>query len=536
MVSSKLICGSSVVLLLACGSSGAAPSGRDDGFGFGGGSSTASGGSAVVIPNTMGGGGNNGVGGRPPEVENESAYLAPVVTGKYLWSANPLSGRVALIDAETLSVKLQIAGNRPTTVLGISEGEQYGALVLNDISNDATLLRVDDQGELRRVKSFATQPDANAWSASPSAHWAIAWTDAAQKTGIGPLDLFQDITLFSLDLNRETAFRLSVGSRPSRFVFDAAEEHAYAVTEEGISVIELGAPPSVTGVIPVSNSSLAERSSADIGFAPDGSYAVVRSQNSSRIATLSLPGGVREELDLGGVVTDLDLVSDGSRAYAVLGGQAQVVEVPIPIAGREAASLRRVELTGEAIGAIALNTDASAALVYSTVTGSTRVAVLDLVRPGSTFSYRVQDLISPVTALFAAPDPRFAISFQAAPTGSKRVGAFSLLSMQAQRVPKIVGTDAAPLQVAFSPQGSSALVTVRTDSKSSFGAYLVALENQQVDFVPLQSPPLAAGVIPLAGRAYIAQAHPEGRITFVSLADSQLQTLTGFELAARIVQ
>jgi hypothetical protein len=77
---------------------------------------------------------------------------------------------------------------------------------------------------------------------------------------------------------------------------------------------------------------------------------------------------------------------------------------------------------------------------------------------------------------------------------------------------------------------------VRTDSKSSFGAYLVALENQQVDFVPLQSPPLAAGVIPLAGRAYIAQAHPEGRITFVSLADSQLQTLTGFELAARIVQ
>ena len=29
MVSSKLICGSSVVLLLACGSSGAAPSGRD---------------------------------------------------------------------------------------------------------------------------------------------------------------------------------------------------------------------------------------------------------------------------------------------------------------------------------------------------------------------------------------------------------------------------------------------------------------------------------------------------------------------------
>ncbi|MGC4091738.1 MAG: hypothetical protein QM756_28410 [Polyangiaceae bacterium] len=139
-------------------------------------------------------------------------------------------------------------------------------------------------------------------------------------------------------------------------------------------------------------------------------------------------------------------------------------------------------------------------------------------------------------ALFAAPNPRFAITFQSVPAGSKRVGAFSLLSLGAQRVPKIVGTDAAPMQVAFSPAGTSALITVSSPSLSAFGAYLVELENQQVDFVALQSPPLAAGVVPAAGRAYIAQAHPEGRITFVSLADGQLQTLTGFELAARIIQ
>jgi DNA-binding beta-propeller fold protein YncE len=348
--------------------------------------------------------------------------------------------------------------------------------------------------------------------------------------------LFQDITLFSLPLGSEASFRLSVGSRPSRFFFDAAERYLYAVTEEGISVIELGATPVVTGVVPVTTGFLAERSQADVSFAPDGSYAVVRAAAATKVATLSLPDGAREEVDLGGVVTDLDLTPDGSRAFAVIGATARVVEVPIPLAGRAPQSFRSVELTGEAIGAIALNADASAGLVYSTVTGSTRVALLD-VRPTSiALTYRVQDLVSPVTALFAAPDPRFAVTFQSAPAGSKRVGAFSLLSMQGTRVPKIVGTDAAPTQIAYARGGTTALVTVRSDSRSSFGAYVIALENQQVDFVPLQSPPLAAGVVPAAERAYIAQAHPEGRITFVSLVDGQLQTLTGCELAARIVQ
>jgi hypothetical protein len=63
---------------------------------------------------------------------------------------------------------------------------------------------------------------------------------------------------------------------------------------------------------------------------------------------------------------------------------------------------------------------------------------------------------------------------------------------------------------------------------------LIALQSQRVDFVALESPPVAAGVVPDAARAYIAQSHPEGRITFISLDTGELQSLTGFELAARI--
>src|SRR5664279_1195864 len=35
----------------------------------------------------------------PPEKELDQTFRAPVATGKLLWSANPDSGRVALIDA-----------------------------------------------------------------------------------------------------------------------------------------------------------------------------------------------------------------------------------------------------------------------------------------------------------------------------------------------------------------------------------------------------------------------------------------------------
>ena len=46
-----------------------------------------------------------------PEKEVESDYEAPVATGKFVWIANPKSGRVAYVDAATLQVKTVEAGN-----------------------------------------------------------------------------------------------------------------------------------------------------------------------------------------------------------------------------------------------------------------------------------------------------------------------------------------------------------------------------------------------------------------------------------------
>jgi hypothetical protein len=442
-----------------------------------------------------------------------------------------LSGRIALIDAATLRVRLQTAGNAPTEVIGLPQVDgRFGALVLNERSDDATLFRLGALGELEKRPRLRTHADANAWVVSPAGRWAAAWTDVRKLSKPDPLETFQDITLMALSAGTERSFDLSVGARPSAFAFDAAEEHLYVVTEEGISAIELSDAPEVVSLLAVSEEPL-DASARDVSFAPDGSYAVVRAHGTTSLGLISLPDGALTRIELGGVVTDVDLTADGGRAFAVLGVTSEVLAIPIP---PTSAPFERVELRGEAIGAIALNSDASTAVVYSTVLGATRVTLLDTRDGPSFFEYRTQDLISPVSALFPAPDPRFAVSFQTATAGSMKAGAFSLISLGAERSPKIVATDAAPSRIAFAAEEAFALIAVRSDARSSYGAYRISLGNQQADFISLASAPIAAGIIEPARRAYVAQSHPEGRITFVSLDTGGVQTLTAFELAAGI--
>jgi len=479
--------------------------------------------------------GSAGTAGRPPERELESRYLAPVVTGNYLWTANPLSGRVALIDATTLSVTLETAGNGPRQVVGLPEVEgRFGALVLNELSDDATLFRVEGDGVPVKFGPLRTHEDANTWTVSPGGRYAIAWTDSALREDLDPLQTFQDVTLLVLDPGRESAVPLSVGSRPSAVAFSADEAFAYAVTDEGMSVIALSSTPEVRDLILLDDDPFADSALRDVGFAPDATYAVVRTEGRSEVGVVALPEGTRTPVTLEGVVTDVDLSPDGEVAFAVLGNEGVVVRIPVAEAARDPSSFDRLSFGAHPIGAIALNADASAAVLYSTVFQSNRVSLVDMAVFDDPEAIRSYDLIAPVTAVFASPDPRFAVTFQGRPSGSQKAGAFSLLMLTAQRLPRIQATDAAPAQIAFSSDGAAALVTVRGQDTEAFGAYLVDLASQRTDFVALASPPDAAGVITSARRAYVAQSHPEGRITFISTEDGSVQTLTGFELAARI--
>jgi hypothetical protein len=152
----------------------------------------------------------------------------------------------------------------------------------------------------------------------------------------------------------------------------------------------------------------------------------------------------------------------------------------------------------------------------------------------SSVDTRVVDVKATVTSALTAPDGRHAIVLGNTPPGSTKLGAFALVPAQMDRTVKVVGTDAPPTLLSFAPSGDHAVLAMGGAQGQVHGAYLIELENLAETFVPLSSPPLSVGIVPGKSRAFVAQLHPEGRITFMDLASGAAHTLTGFELAAKV--
>lgn len=476
----------------------------------------------------------------PPEKELESSFQAPVATGKYVWTANPDSGRVALIDATTFDIKLAEAGFGPTYVAAVSnpsKPDDNAAIVLNVKSHDATLLRVQPDGSIQK-KTLPTHAGANRVLVSSQGSWAIAWTDASAIANPDPTDGFQDVTVLGLVPGKESSTILSVGYRPTRLAFAADEQRAFAVTEPGVSVVSLdGAGPEVSGLVEVSDNPLEDPASRDVTITPDGAYALVRHDASPDVSLVSLTDGTRTDVALSGNVTDLDLSDDGSRAVAVVRDKSEIAVLPVPGVATAPTVFDTKQIPGETIGSVSLSPGATVALLYTNATANDHLSIVDL-RAGSTYlDARTVALKAPVSAVFPAEDALHAVVLQTTAPGSSKAGAFSVVPTLDHISPKITGTDAAPNAVAIQPGSSSdhALVTVRNDAAKIFGVYLVRLANLQVDFVSLASPPLATGVVAAANKGYVAQQHPDGRITFVDFTNGSVRTLTGFELGAKVV-
>src|SRR5262249_44785248 len=131
----------------------------------------------------------------PPEQELESSFEAPVATGRFVWIANPVSGRVAYINAETLEIETVLAGNGPTYVTAL--GSDDATAVINVGSQDATLLRVVTGGDVT-AHTVKLAPNMNSWAVSPNARFAVAWTDARKVTGANATQGFQDLSIIDL--------------------------------------------------------------------------------------------------------------------------------------------------------------------------------------------------------------------------------------------------------------------------------------------------------------------------------------------------
>ncbi|HEX3852237.1 MAG TPA: hypothetical protein VHW01_14810 [Polyangiaceae bacterium] len=183
--------------------------------------------------------------------------------------------------------------------------------------------------------------------------------------------------------------------------------------------------------------------------------------------------------------------------------------------------------------------DANVAVLYANAVPSSHVTLLDTAPGAGHFGFHTVDVQGAVQSVYVSPDSGTAITLQTPPAGSNKVGLFSIVPTESVRSPKIVGTDALPTDVAFSDAAlGKALVTVHDTVSSVHGVYVIGLANLEQNFIALSSDPLpgATGIIAQAKRGFVAQKHPEGRITFIDLDTGTAQTLSGFEIAARVVQ
>lgn len=504
----------------------------------------------------------------PPEVELEEGFRAPVVSGNYIFTANPESNRVVQIDGASLEVRIVEAGHAPTFVTTLPEGVTTGgALVLNTRSHDATLVLFSEddpkaQPETVRVPVHA---GANSWTMGRTGRFAIAWSSATQGTTGNADDGHQDITIIEPSLS-PVSVRIGVGYRPTAVHISSDERRATIVSSPGLTIVELG-DEGTSGVVrefPLPPSGTEPR---DVTVTPDGRYALVRLSGESSLFALDLNTGREFRLSLPGRLTDLDLSPDGSLAVGViradqrdvaggamggaggelaLGGAANAagaaavdpeeetsvaIALPIPDGLTTPGEMRQIEIPG-LVGSVSLSEDKRRAILFSNAFESSRAFILDL----ETERPRLVDLRAPIRAVTVAPDGKHAVAVLSPPANSTKSGAFALIPLEVALPSRVEGTAAPIAQVAFSEASDYVLLTTRGASGGPSVAYLGGLPHLSVDSLNLPSPPLAAGTIGPLGKGFVSQEHPEGRVTFVDFARGDVVTLTGYELGSSVIE
>jgi len=527
----------------------------------------------------------------PPEKEEAQSYRAPVVSGRWVWTANPDTGKVAIVDAKSFSVRLADAGIGPTFLTALPTAANTSkALVINVGSKDATLLVANETGAVKALGPIPLQAKANAWTVSKTGKFALAWTDSRGLMA-DPTENFQDLSVVDLRSSQPKATRLVVGLVPSRVFIDDAEQQAYVVAKSGISVIDLAskAGPRVLREEAVSDDPLHENvSSRDVSVMPDGSYALVRHEGSPVITLVELATGALSSVTLSGPVTDLDLVSDAKSALAVVRGQASapsddaqagaggdrgespeeagaggeggafdaagaesggapngttnsptpnstLVILPIPGIFSAPTSFDSVSIA-EQFGLVNIAPQGSSALLYTNAVASSHLTILETA-PGAAFlEHRTVDVRGVVSEVYPSPDGAYAIASLNARDPASKPG-FAAIPVTSSTPVRVQTTDAPVFAVAQSAGKTPRAVVTVSDGNAIFSAYVVRMPELVIDSVKLPSRPLAGatGLVPDAGVAYIAQAHPQGRITFINLETGVPRTITGFEIAAKVI-
>jgi hypothetical protein len=550
-----------------CGDSsdeaGAPSSGGFAGMGASGGGGGQSGG-GTDNPGGDGDGDGDGEPMLPPEVEVRLDFELPQASERYVFAANPESGTVSIIDAETRHIQTLETGERPTflrTLAGTND-----AIVLNVGSDDATIIRNSDGRAT--TSNVAVVRGANAIAVAPDGEHAVVYFNASFSSAGNASGSLQDVSVMKLEEGSDTVIDMTVGFRPRDVFFNAEGSAAFVVTEDGVSVLDFAAiEESGSGFADaISLGTDIDQKTLDVSVTPDGRFALARQPGDSELRLVNLEDGAIERLDLasllpaippdpseddGGVdeeplpieVTDLDLAASGTVAAAVLRNQSTLLVLPIPGAFEDTTTIVRHVINDTVVGSAALAPDGKTALLYTTAAAVEHLTVVDLEDP--TVEPRTLALRKTVRAVAIAPDSQTALVVHEKLEGDPneagidpdlqidRSFGYSVVRIDTGSV-KLQQTQAMPGAFSVVPDGSAIFVLFRDDAAGLREVQKIDTKSFLVTPTRLGSPPISIGSVPQTDSVFVSQDHPEGRITFIDWKTGEKDTVTGFELNSRI--
>jgi hypothetical protein len=280
-------------------------------------------------------GGNNG-GSEDvfiPEETAEFRFSEPAIVDGRVYVANESLNAVAVIDSETLSIDTRLVGFEPREVVGpdasrAPTAEDARVAVLNEGSFTVSLL--DPKSE--SVTTVPVMRQANRIEMDPTGAAAIAWYDPSEAKASDPAGDLSSVTLVTGDESHSIA----VGFNVRDVFFDDAGETGLVLTDDGISVIDIGATSS-DGIAPpvatVPLDMMPDRAEdLETLVTPDAAFAITRSSTFSAAVLLDIEADERHVLELPELPTDIDLIeaSSGFELLMMLRQRGQALRMSIP--------------------------------------------------------------------------------------------------------------------------------------------------------------------------------------------------------------
>jgi len=477
-----------------------------------------------------------------PEDERTLNLPEPAAVGRFVFIANESNDTVAKVDSVTLAVTPISVGVAPRIVRANSETNVVA--VLNAGSSSVSLIWPSAGRD--EVLTLGVSQGANRLELDPTGRYGVAYYDNRHARRGDTIGSFQQVSV--IDVEGREEFTVSVGLNVRQVIFSGDGRTLYIATDTGLSAIDVATLSDDIRSVEISlgDNPLEPPVDREVHVSDTAGLALVRTTDIEGVRLVNLETSELVEVDLGGTMSDIDLVEDGRVLLAAVRSEGIVARIDLMVDPSSPDAVVLIETRGVSPGVVVLSDDARNALLYTTVGDDPRVGVLDLERGEMS---RTLVLSKAVQLVASAPGGQRAVAVHREGTASVATGdvpvatlietshAVSLIDLPSGYA-KLVILPATPTAFTYDTNGDRfymMVVTPRTVTRgASWGVTELDMRTfAQRDFT-FESPPEAIGRVPETGQIYVSQASEVGRIAFINPSDGSVREVSGYRLNAFI--